>query len=67
MIVFARPGVTLSADNLRILDDNPSYRILSGNVKDLNSTVAKKGSVFIELMTSDGAICLEHQRAVFMK
>ena len=35
--------------------------------KDLNSTVAKKGSVFIGLMTSDGAIRFIYQRAVLMR
>ena len=35
--------------------------------KDLNSTVAKRGSVFIGLMTSDGAIWFRYQRAVLMR
>ena len=35
-------------------------------IKDLNSTVAKRGSVFIGLMTSDGAIWFRYQRAVLM-
>ena len=33
-------------------------------LKDLNSTVAKRGSVFIGLMTPDGAIWFRYQRAV---
>ena len=39
----------------------------NGIVKDLNSTVAKRGSVFIGLMTPDGAIWLRYQRAVLMR
>ena len=35
--------------------------------KDLNSTVAKRGSVFIGLMTPDGAIWFSNQRAVLMR
>ena len=35
--------------------------------KDLNSTVAKRGSVFIGLMTPDGAIWFRYQRAVLMR
>ena len=35
--------------------------------KDLNSTVAKRGSVFIGLMTSDGAVWFRYQRAVLMR
>ena len=35
--------------------------------KDLNSTVTKRGSVFIGLMTSDGAIRFRYQRAVLMR
>ena len=34
--------------------------------KDLNSTVAKWGSVFIGLMTPDGAIWSRYQRAVLI-
>ena len=37
------------------------------NLKDLNSTVAKRGSVFIGLMTPNGAIWFRHQRAVLMR
>ena len=36
-------------------------------VKDLNSTVAKRGSLFIGLMTPDGAIWSRYQRAVLMR
>ena len=36
-------------------------------IKDLNSTVAKRGSVFIGLMTPDGAIWFIYQRAVLMR
>ena len=35
--------------------------------KDLNSTVAKRGAVFIGLMTPDGAIWFRYQRAVLMR
>ena len=35
--------------------------------KDLNSTVAKRGSVFIRLMTSDGAIWFRYQRDVLIR
>ena len=35
--------------------------------KDLNSTVAKRGSVFIGLMNPDGAIWFRYQRAVLMR
>ena len=37
------------------------------DIKDLNSTVAKRGSVFIGLMTPDGAIWFRYQRAVLMR
>ena len=36
-------------------------------IKDLNSTVAIRGSVFIGLMTPNGAIWFRYQRAVLMK
>ena len=36
-------------------------------LKELNSTVAKRGSVFIGLMTPDGAIWFTYQRAVLMR
>ena len=36
-------------------------------LKDLNSTVAKRGPVFIGLMTPDGAIWSRYQRAVIMR
>ena len=36
-------------------------------LKDLNSRVAKRGSVFIGLMTPDGAIWSRYQRAVLMR
>ena len=36
-------------------------------VKDLNSTVAKRGSVFIGLMTPGGAIWFRYQRAALMR
>ena len=36
-------------------------------LKDLNSTVAKRGSVFIGLMTPDGAIWFRYQRVVPMR
>ena len=35
--------------------------------KDLNSTVAKRGSVFIGLMTPNGAIWFRYQSAVLMR
>ena len=35
--------------------------------KDLNSTVAKRGSVFIGLMTPNGAIWFRYQRAVLIR
>ena len=41
--------------------------VLRMNVKDINSTVAKRGSVFIGLITSDGAIWSRYQRAVLMR
>ena len=40
----------------------PKYQL--NHFKDLNSTVAKRGSVFIGLMTPDGAIWFRYQRAV---
>ena len=36
-------------------------------IEDLNSTVAKRGSVFIGFMTSDGAIWSRYQRTVLMR
>ena len=42
------------------------YPIIAG-VKDLNSTVVKRGSVFIGLMTPYGAIWFRYQRAVLIR
>ena len=36
-------------------------------LKDLNSTVAKRGSGFIGLMAPDGAIWFRYQRTVLMR
>ena len=36
-------------------------------LKDLNSTVAKRGSVLIGEMTPDGAIWCKYQRAVLIR
>ena len=36
-------------------------------IKDLYSTAPKRGSVFIGLMTPDGAIWSRYQRAVLMR
>ena len=36
-------------------------------LKDVNSTVAKRGSVLIGVMTPDGAIWFRYQRAVLMR
>ena len=36
-------------------------------LKDTDSTVAKRGSVFIGLMTPNGAIWSRYQRAVLMR
>ena len=36
-------------------------------LKDTDSTVAKKGSVFIGLMTPNGAIWSRYQRTVLMR
>ena len=36
-------------------------------IQDLNSTVAKRGSMFIGLMTSDDAIWFRYQKAVLMR
>ena len=52
-----------------------SYFFLMGHInfpdlpklKDLNSTVAKRGSVFIGSMTTDGAIWFRYQRTVLMR
>ena len=41
--------------------------LLSFYIKDLNSTVAIRGSVFIGLMTPNGAIWFRYQRAVLMR
>ena len=52
--------------NLRsLLYGNVSVMIILG-FKDLNSTVAKRGSVFIGLMTPDGAIWFRYQRTVLL-
>ena len=40
---------------------------LIARFKDLNSTVAKRGPVFIGLMTPNGAIWCRYQRAVLMR
>ena len=48
-----------------VITSKPSK--ISVNLKDLNSTVAEKGSVFIVLMTDDGAIWFRYQRAVLMR
>ena len=50
------------------LEDRFSHNeahIITG-LKDLNSTVAKRGSVFIGLMTSDGAIWFRYQRVIII-
>ena len=44
---------------------NELYR--ASKVKDTDSTVAKRGSVFIGLMTPNGAIWSRYQRAVLMR
>ena len=41
--------------------------IIMSSFKDLNSKVAKRGSVFIGVMTPDGAILFKYQRAVLMR
>ena len=41
--------------------------IIMSSFKDLNSKVAKRGSVFIGVMTPDGAIWFRYQRAVLMR
>ena len=43
-----------------------SFSCTKVSFKDLNSTVAKRGSVFIGLMTPDGAIWFRYQRAVLI-
>ena len=58
-------------------DSNKSYRkAINRNwcnqkanpaLKDRDSTVPKRGSVFIGLMTPDGAIWSRYQRAVLMR
>ena len=40
---------------------------ISERVKDLYSTAPKRGSVFIGLMTPDGAIWSRYQRTVLMR
>ena len=49
-------GIPLFHDNASFLRDVA--------FKDLNSTVAKRGSVFIELMTPNGAKWFRYQRTV---
>ena len=44
-----------------------SVRNYLSAVKDTDSTAPKRGSVFIVLMTPDGAIWSRHQRAVLMR
>ena len=44
-----------------------SAHVYDYTLKDLNSTVAKRGSVFIGLMTPNGAIWFRYQRAVLMR
>ena len=46
---------------------NPVNLSFTMFLNDLNSTVAKRGSVFIGLMTSDVAIWFRYQRAVLMR
>ena len=45
---------------------HPQHMIL-GRIKDRDSTAPKRGSVFIGLMTPDGAIWSRYQRAVLMR
>ena len=45
----------------------PIASLRSLAVKDLYSTAPKRGSVFIGLMTPDGAILSRYQRTVFMR
>ena len=51
----------------RLILSSTANATLCLNFKDLNSTVAKRGSVFIGLMTPDGAIWFRYQRAVLMR
>ena len=41
--------------------------VIKRPLKDRDSTVPKRGSVFIGLMTPDGAIWSRYQRAVLMR
>ena len=41
--------------------------VIKRPLKDLNSTVAKRGSVFFGLMTPDGAIWFRYQKAVLIR
>ena len=50
-----------------MLWDPPRLKMLALFLKDLDSTVAKRGSLFIGLMTPDGAIWFRYQRAVLMR
>ena len=45
----------------------PCHKNHTFSLKDLNSTVAKRGSVFIGLMTPDGTIWFRYQRTVVMR
>ena len=51
----------------RSLLSEAMLKVVQDTLKDLNSTVAKRGSVFIGLMTPDGAIWFRYQRAVLMR
>ena len=51
-------------DQFRLkLGSTDMARGLKSRIKDINSTVAKRGSVFIGLMTPNGAIWFRYQRA----
>ena len=51
-----------------LLNSSPHFiRLLSELLKDRDSTVPKRGSVFIGLMTPDDAIWSRYQRAVLMR
>ena len=55
--------VILAADQRNIYVETTNVQLF----KDLNSTIAKRGSVFIVLMTPNGAIWFRYQRAVLMR
>ena len=61
------PTVVIDLSATLVLVLGKMNRISLDDLKDRDSTAPKRGSVFIGLMTPDGAIWSRYQRAVLMR